>query len=132
VFAVFLLIWPSVAFGQANTVFSGVPSVKIGESGVERKIDNLERATAVNVACVISEIGGRYYWASRENKELVRMESGAFTTFIAVDGAGYVRVLDPDMKNAAAMMWPSAKAFDYVEHFLTGLDSVTYYGTARR
>ena len=64
-------------FAQARTVFSGIPSIKISEGGVERTPQSLPRASAVNLACVISEIGGRYYWASRENKEMIRQEGGA-------------------------------------------------------
>ena len=76
---------PLTGSAQATTVFSGMPTVKISEGGVERLPENLSRAQAVNLACVISRIGDKYYWASRENKSLVRVESGAFTTFSAVD-----------------------------------------------
>jgi len=116
---------------QPQTVFAGVPSVKISEGGVERRVDELARTNAANLHCVISEIDGRFYWASRENKELRRHAAGAFVTFTAVDGAGYVRVLQPDMKQAAVLLWPPAEKFDYVEHVLTGLNSVSYYGTRR-
>ena len=105
--------------------------MKITEGGVDRVVEQEPRSTAVNLACVISEIGVRFYWASRDNKELRRYESGAFTTFVAVDGSGYVRVIHSDMKAAAALVYGSAKEFDYVEHMLLGLDSVTYYGRLR-
>ena len=116
---------------QPRTVFAGVPSLKVSEGGVERRVDELTRTDAANLHCVISEIDGRFYWASRENNELRRHAAGAFVTFTAVDGAGYVRVLQPEMKRAAVLMWPSAEKFDYVEHVLTGLNSVTYYGATR-
>jgi hypothetical protein len=41
--------------------------------------------------------------ASRENKEMFREESGAFTTFFAIDGAGYVRIIQPEMKEMPAI-----------------------------
>jgi hypothetical protein len=122
---------PSPLAAQSSTIFAGIPSIKISEGGTDRVVEKLERAVAVNVAVVISEINGRYYWASRENKELSASEGAAFTTFTAVDGSGYIRVLDPQMKPAAALAYESAKAFDYVEHLLIGLNSVTYYGTRR-
>lgn len=53
------------AFGQATTVFAGIPAIKISEGGVERLKENLDRANAVNLECVISRIGEEYYWASR-------------------------------------------------------------------
>ena len=127
----FAIAVPSSAGAQARTIFAGIPSVKISEGGTDRVVEKLERTNASNLAVVISEINGRYYWASRENKELSVSEAGAFITFTAVDGSGYVRILDPQMKSAASLAYDSAKAFDYVEHLLIGLNSVTYYGTPR-
>lgn len=128
-----LLMWglPTGASAQSKTVFAGVPTIKISEGGVERVVEKLDRLAAVNVAVVISDIDGRFYWASRENKELVSIEGVAFTTFVAIDGSGYVRVLIPARKAAAALAWSNAEVFDYVEHLLIGLSSVTYYGTIR-
>lgn len=116
---------------QATTAFKGRPSVKISEGGIERLPEQMSDDRAINLECVISEISGRYYWASRENKELVRVESGAFVTFIALDGSGYVRIVKPSMKSGASLLSETEKRFDYVEHALTGLRSVTYYGDAR-
>ena len=64
------VLWPidTTLSAQAKTAFAGVPTVKISEGGVERTVVQLERASPVNVAVVVSEIDGRYYWASRENK----------------------------------------------------------------
>ncbi len=60
------------AFGQVKTVFKGRPEIKISESGIAQVPEQLPRDKAVNLECVISEINGRYYWASRENLELLR------------------------------------------------------------
>jgi len=125
------LLVPSPAAPQATTVFAGIPGIKISEGGVERVPENLSRERAVNVSCVISRIGDRYYWASRENKEMTRVASGAFITFFAVDGAGYVRIVAPGMKQAVSLMGDTETTFDYVEHALIGLKSVTYYGVTR-
>jgi len=59
---------------------------------------------------------------------MVRIESGAFITFIAVNGSGYVRMIAPGMKKPAALMSDAEAQFDYVGHILIGLRSVTYYG----
>jgi hypothetical protein len=74
---------------QATTVFRGIPSIKISEGGVERLPETLPRDKAVNIGCVISKIGDDYYWASRENTAIIRVESGVFITFLAVNGSGY-------------------------------------------
>jgi len=122
---------PEQVHAQSRTVFSGILVVKVSEGGVERLPETLARSKAVDVACVISEISGKYYWATRENKEMVRRTGGAFTTYIAVDGSGYVRVVDPGAKGAAALMSATEAKFDYVEHLLVGLGTVTYFGSAR-
>ena len=114
---------------SASTVFRGRPSVKISEGGVERTPEALTRERAVNLECVISQIGGSFYWASRENVQLTRIESGSYVTFTATNGSGYLRLIKVDAKKGAAALGGPEAEFDYVEHLLIGLRSVTYYGT---
>jgi hypothetical protein len=121
----------SLCIGQAKTVFSGLPSTKLSEAGLDRVVQRLERKDAANLACIVSEIDGKYYWATRENKQLVRTESGAFITFVAVNGSGYVRFINPKMKQAAALMSETEAKYDYVEHLVIGLGSVTYWGVSQ-
>ncbi len=116
---------------EPQTVFRGRPLVKISEGGLSRTPETVSREKAVNLECVISQIGDHYYWASRENAEVVPVESGAFLTYVALNGSGYVRVIVPDLAGAAALMSPAEAKFDYVEHLLIGLGSVTYYGKRR-
>ena len=125
------IVFSTHAAGQARTVFSGLPSVKVSEGGTERLAEAISRSQAANLGCVVSEIGGKYYWAMRGNKEMIRGVSGAFITYIAVDGSGYVRVINPALKNAASLTSPTEAKFDYVEHLLLGLRSVSYYGNAQ-
>lgn len=126
------LLGPTLAAGQSGTtVFKGLPTVKVSEGGLERTAEQISRNEAINLACVISKIGDSYYWASRENVELARVDGGAFITFVAVDGSGYVRIVKPELKSAASLMGPTEEQFDYVEHLLLGLRSVTYYGAAQ-
>jgi hypothetical protein len=132
-FAVICLLSSLVAaaHAQPRTVLSGVPSVKVSEGGLTRTPETVQRSEAANLVCVISEIDGKYYWASRENKPLVRIEAGAFVTYVALDGSGYVRQLLPSYKRSASMLSSTEETFDYVEHLLSGLRSITYYGTVR-
>jgi len=124
-------IFSGQAHAQPRTVFSGIPVVKISEGGVERFPEKIPRDKAINLSCVISEISGRYYWANRENTEMARQVSGAFVTYVAINGSGYVRVIDKSGKAAAPLMSPTEAEFDYVEHMILGLRSVTYYGHLR-
>jgi hypothetical protein len=119
------------ADAQPATVFRGRPAVKISEGGTSRNPEKLGRENAINLECVISQIGEDFYWASRENVPMVRIEKGAFVTYLAVTGAGYVKVIKPEMKAAASLLGETEAEFDYVEHLTQGLASVTYYGRAR-
>ena len=129
--AILLVVVALPSLAQPTTVFSGRPSIKVSEGGTERVAEQVSQQDAINLASVISEIGGNYYWASRENTELARVQSGAFITFIAFNGSGYVRIIEPTLKGAAALMSDTAAQFDYVEHVLLGWESVTYYGTSQ-
>ena len=80
------------------------PQERTSSAATCRLPESLPREGAVNLACLISKIGDDYYWASRENKRMVRMESVAFITYVAANGSGYVRVIQPGMKQAAALM----------------------------
>lgn len=126
-----LLILPSLAVAEATTVFKGRPSIKISEGGFTRTPEKLSKDRAVASECVISQIGDDYYWASRENVRLLKVDAGAFLTFIASNGAGYIRMVKKDLKPAASLLSETESRFDYVEHLLTGLRSVTYYGVER-
>ncbi len=88
----------------------------------------MSREQAISVECVIRQVGDKYFWASRDNVELGKVDSGAYITFMALNGSGYVRIVKPEGKPAASLMSPSEYHYDYVEHLLIGLRSVTYYG----
>lgn len=122
-----ILLSPAV-YSQTQTVFSGSPSIKISEGGIERTPEKVSLKDAANLKCLISKIGDKYYWTSRENKQLLRTDGGAFITFVSPDGAGYVRIIKPDSKDSASLMSNTESQFDYVEHVLIGLKTVTYYG----
>jgi hypothetical protein len=125
--SVLLALIPYLANAQA-LVFIGTPNVKIIENGVERSLEKVEKSKELSLACVVREIDGRFYWESRGNRQLLKTDSGAFVTYAAVDGSGYIRAIKPSMKDAASIMSVAEKNFDYIEHLLLGLRTVTYYG----
>jgi hypothetical protein len=127
VITLFILIITTVSHAQSTVSFKGLPLVKISEGGVSRVPENIKRDKAVDLRCIISKISGSYYWTSRENVKLLRIDSGAFSTFLAENGSGYIRMVNPDLKNAVLMSETEEK-YDYVEHLLIGLRSVTYFG----
>ncbi len=131
---IFLIIAVSV-FAEEFIVFTGVPEIKISEGGVSRVPETLTKDKAIKFKCTITKADDKYYWASRENVELVPIASGAFITYWAVNGSGYVRLVKPEMKGEVRKLGTVAgdpeEKFDYVEHLLLGLKSVTYYGKSK-
>ena len=126
----FVWFFLTVAAQAQSTTFTGLPTVKITESGVERSAEKLDRATASTLFCVINEKDGKFYWETRGNKPLLKIDSNVFVIYVAIDGSGYVRVLKPEFKKAAASISATEKNYDYVEHMLLGLRTITYYGIA--
>ena len=126
-----LLLPPVPLFASEQIVFTGVPRIKVSEGGVERTPEQVSDQKAKQLKCTITEMDGKYYWATRDNLELIRVQSGAYSTFFATNGAGYVRVIDPNKKDVASLAGNTEAEFDYVEHMLLGLRSVTYYGDSK-
>ena len=127
--ALLLLLSASPALGEAShNVFRGRPAIKISEGGLSRTPETVPRNRAIDLECVISQVGASYYWATRENVEMVRVEGGAFVTYFATNGSGYVRATIPELRQLSSLLSPTEQKFDYVEHLLIGLGSVTYYG----
>ena len=102
--------------------------VKVSEGGLERVPEQIARERGLDRECVVGQIGASFFWASRANVPLSRVDAGAFVTLVATNGSGYVRIVKPEAKAAAALMSPTEERFDYVEHLVIGLRSVTYYG----
>ena len=115
-----------------DIIFSGTPVIKISEGGATRVVEDLKGAKAIEAECTVTKIGDKYFWKTRDNVELILVQSGAFATFVATSGAGYIRVILPDRKEAASLMDETEKKYDYVEHMLIGLRSVTYYGNSEQ
>jgi hypothetical protein len=78
----------------------------------------LSDAESKEYVCMISFKNGKYYWTSRDNKEMSRNGSGNFVTFAALDGMGYVK-FSPTMKDLP---------LDYMEHLHDKLFTITYWG----
>lgn len=116
---------------QAETVFHGRPAVKIQEDGVDRIAQELSAEQAAGFECIISRIGDGYYWPSRENRALTRYDGPGYTTYVAEGGAGYIKVVKPEVKPVLGALKPAEAAFDYLEHMALGLTTLTYYGSVR-
>lgn len=118
-------------FAQEKIAFTGIPEIKISEGGINRTPEKLSKYKAMEFKCIITKIDDKYYWTTRENRELIPIQSGAFITFLASNGSGYVRIINHDMKNSASFMGDTEEKFNYIEHLLLGLKTITYYGTSK-
>ena len=130
-----LIFLISILFSQIacadSLIFTGIPSVRISEGGGDRVVEQIQKSKKIEFSCVIKEVDGKYYWESRGNKELVKIDTGGFLTFIAGDGSGYLRLIKPELKELTSGMSSTEKDYDYVEHLLIGLRNVTYYGKTK-
>lgn len=125
------LAGPTFADAQAVTVFHGRPSIQIATTGASPRTTVLTEEKAEASDCVISQIGNQYYWATRENRRMVLIDTPSYLIYVAVDGAGYVKVVKPHMKDSAGLVDEAATQYDYVEHLPVGLASIAYYGRRR-
>jgi hypothetical protein len=126
-------VFLTLAYAQGDKediIFTGIPALKISEGGLNRVVEDIKGDKALEFKCTITKIGEKYFWTSRNNVELVRIQSGAFVTFVATSGAGYMRFILPEMKDAP-LLDETEKKYDYAEHMLMGLKSVTYYGKSK-
>lgn len=121
----------SVAGAQESVAFEGRPVWKVETSAGGTFRDEMRADASFEYQVRVLERNGRYYWASREMKELVRSESGVYVTYHAVDGSGYVRVLRPAFSRPKASTAPAGEEFEpeYMEHLILGFATITYFGT---
>lgn len=114
----------------AEVEFEGTPSVKVEvhEGVAQTQTVPQQRAREVGVKVVRSANG--YLWASRNNVPLLKQESGAYVTYVATTGAGYIRVLSPAMRRALQSLPAEQrdKEYFYMEHMVNQMGSITYFG----
>ena len=76
---------------------------------------------------MITQRGDRYFWTTREDRELEHRASGAFHYFISPAGSGYIKILD---KSSLPGFVPGKgePRYRYMEHMPFFLGTVTYWG----
>ena len=112
----------------AEEVFVGLPLAKTELSGEYLERTKLDKGDQLEFKVIIVKEGDRFFWKTREMKELTRHQSGLFVTYQAVDGAGYVRV-DLSGGSVGDLKVPgSSLDIGYIEHIKLGLNTITYQG----
>lgn len=96
----------------------GYPTTRVDASAANSRRVVLSAAEREQAAILIVERGGRYFWASRGDREVVRTTSGIFHLFI-----------DPMSGSTVKVQSGSGQYFETVS---TGLTTITYFGKAAR
>jgi hypothetical protein len=130
-FFISLFLVPLSLEAQTVAEFEGTPKMGINEFGVFRAPTDLTPEEQATHKVLITKKDDKYYWTSRENRELRKFESGAFVTYWTLDGSGYVRIGNEEWKSKMRVKYPQYN-FDYVEHLTIGLGSLSYYGIAEK
>ncbi|MCP5130742.1 MAG: hypothetical protein H6985_14315 [Pseudomonadales bacterium] len=125
-----VLLFLTLAANAAEVVFEGFPVKKIetNENSSNTSLLTTEQASEYKVTII--QDGENYYWATRGNLQVIPMQSGSYVTFLASNGAGYVRTLIPEARNMFEKMSPEEQANQYLyfEHIVHQMGSITYYG----
>lgn len=115
---------------EETVEFTGIPVVRIDTSGDASSPNRLTKNKANEAILKIVRVGDQYLWRSRGDILMNKVSGGAFLTYIAENGSGYVRIINPALKSA--LCEPGKETLDckysYVEHLTALLSSVTYYG----
>ena len=106
-----------------TVVFSGEPISKVESRLSESFHMTMEAEAATEYRVLITEHDGKYYWASRENKELLHFQSDAADWFIS-ESSGYVKIVD-----RRSIGDSGEPRYVYIEHLTLLLDTITYWGT---
>ena len=116
-----------------NLVAWGLPSFRIRTTADGRsQREALSEAEKSEFATCIVENQGRYIWLTREMTDMTRSTSGEFVTYHALNGSGYVRLLNHQGSELAdTVQNPLLReqlAPRYMEHLLLGFTTITYIG----
>lgn len=108
--------------------FRGIPK-RVKSVGFDLPCDKaISKKEGTEMQCVIHKIGDRYYWTSKNNREVQKVLSGYFTDYLCLSGCGYLRVTNTESELNVALMGNSESEYDYVEYDFLGLKAIVYYG----
>jgi hypothetical protein len=105
---------------SADTEFEGTPQTRVEVTLGATTSEAVPKAEAVKRRVVITREGNQYFWASRDNTPLYKLDSGDYVTYVAATGVGYVRVLSPSKAQGRNVR--------YMEHLTVRMGSITYFG----
>lgn len=102
---------------SASTVIvNGLPMKKVMSDIEGTEAVAMPEKERFSYKLLITKKDKKYVWASRENKDLIFSQNGAFYDFVEPNGRGYIRVSIADGRCL------------YMEHLTLGFKNITYWG----
>jgi hypothetical protein len=114
---------------HAELVFEGRPTIRVDANEDEATRAKLSKLDQEKSKITIVWRDGKYFWATRDARELVLKSSRQGPTFLFVEpnGAGYVKIFDthvfPDSMRKAG------PRYLFMEHVHALLGTITYWGS---
>ena len=101
-----------------DIIFEGYPVIKFETNGIESAEHVLGSSDGMEYKVQITKQGEKFYWATRGNAQLHPVISGVYVTYIAVNGAGYVRTYSEQMMRLYNSLPETQKQTEltYMEH----------------
>ena len=121
--AILLLFWALSSQAEDTVVFEGYPLSRVSSDADMTEREELNPAQIKEFRVLIVKRDDKYFWASRENKELIYVTSGAAHWFIA-PSSGYIKIIDLQILDPEADKGPLV----YVEHLGLFDYMITYWG----
>ena len=118
--ATLLLLGAILLQAEPENIFTGTPRFRVVAHGKAAESVVLSAKETEEYVCRIAVEDGRFLWTSRENKELLRSESGAFTLYMARDGSGMIKIVNDQTV--------ALQDYDYFEQLSLGMTTYTYWG----
>lgn len=120
----FLVIFLFVVMSFNHSNGQSASTVIINGFPIKKVMSDIEGTESVTVPekerlsyrLLIIKKDRKYVWASRENKNLIFSQNGAFYDFVEPNGRGYIRVSIADGKCL------------YMEHLTLEFKNITYWG----
>ena len=133
-----LAVFIPIAASAQEVLIVGTPDTRVIFDATESSVEVVPLDRRYDARLEIAVEDGRFYWATREMKELEVVYDGpAYVIFAAVDGTGYIKMAKFWDENARAAseraqsLQGQPAEHDYMEHLVDlGLGAITYIGTA--
>ena len=116
---IFLLTFPTDSHSEDKKIeVFGTPAIKVESFSDQTTRHKLTEKQMREYQLIISEVGGKFYWESRGQMEMLKNVSGSFIIYVSPKGSGYVKV--------------STLYNFYIEHIHQGLNTITYWGVVQK